>query len=869
MADDAKPYSFPITMTSTDPGDLGASWPAGKHTLPVDEVIPALRVILSAGRNVVLQAPPGAGKSTHVPLALVNEPWLARSRIVMLEPRRLAARAVAQRMAFLLGQRVGETVGYRVRRDTMVGPVTRIEVVTEGVLIRMLQHDPTLDGVGLLIFDEFHERSVQADIGLALTLHSRSLVRPDLRIMAMSATLDGARVAELLDAPVVTSVGRSFPVEVTYTPAADARSAPSAIASRVMQALEHDSGDILVFLPGGREIRQTAAMLESRVHPGVRIEQLYGEMSRQSQDLAIARAPDGMRKVVLSTPIAETSLTIEGVGIVIDSGLSRVPRFSPRSGMTRLQTVRISRASADQRAGRAGRLGPGRCYRLWPEHEQYHLAEYSTPEILQADLCSLVLELANAGVGDVRELQWLNAPPEAAVTQATQLLAMLGALDAGSAITRHGREMAELGIHPRVAHMLLVSRENGAGAIACDIAAILGERDFIHAVDGAADADIAIRIEALRSATLVQKHGGLVDHAGRARVMVERAALMRQLDLARRDEKHPVGTGSSMSAGAVLALAYPDRIGRRRGSALEGRFLLRNGRGANLTHPQTLSSAEYIAAAELDGDARSARIFLAASLTRAELEFHFADQLQTSETTEWDEAARTVVTQSQVRLGAIILDESQPRVVASDAATDLMISALLRGGLGLLPWSDATQGLRRRIAFLHARHDAWPDVSDDALEATLDTWLRPLLAGKASLAALRSELDGAINAMLDWRQRSDLEKLAPQYYVAPTGTRILIDYSDADSPSVAVRLQEMFGLRTTPSIDDGAVGLTLQLLSPARRPVQVTRDLAGFWRGSYFEVRKELRGRYPKHVWPEDPASHQPTARAKPRGRIT
>ncbi|MEO7216576.1 MAG: ATP-dependent helicase HrpB [Gemmatimonadaceae bacterium] len=864
-----KPYSFPGAMTSTDSDALSVTRSGSDHALPVDEAIPALRAALRVGQNVVLQAPPGAGKSTHVPLALLHEPWLAGSRILMLEPRRLAARAVAQRMAFLLGERTGETVGYRVRRDTLVGPRTRIEVVTEGILTRMLQHDPTLEGVGVVIFDEFHERSVHAEIGLALALHSRALVRPDLRIMAMSATLDGARVAELLDAPVVTSVGRSFPVEVTYMQSVDARSLPATIASSVMRSLENDRGDILVFLPGGREIRQTASMLESRMPPGVRIEHLYGDLSRQAQDMAIAPAAAGARKVVLSTPIAETSLTIEGIGVVIDSGLARVPRFSPRSGMTRLQTVRISRASADQRAGRAGRLGPGRCYRLWPEHEQHHLAEYSPPEILQADLAPLILELAAAGIGDVAELCWLDTPPAAAVTQASQLLALLGALGPRGNITRHGREMAEVAVHPRVAHMLLVSREGGAGAIACDIAAILEERDFVRGANGTADADIALRVDALRSASQAQQMGLQLDHGVRARVLTESTALMRQLGIRSYDRKHRAAVTSPMSAGAVLALAYPDRIGRRRGSSLEGRFLLRNGRGANLTHPQELSSAQYIVAAELDGDAQSARIFLAASLTRAELDLRFADQFQTTDTTDWDEETLTAVTHSQVKLGAIILDESQSRSTASDAATELMISVIRRGGLRMLPWSNATLSLRKRIAFLHARHREWPDVSDDSLDARLETWLRPLLAGRASLAGLGPELDGVINAMLDWRQRSELERLAPQYYVAPTGTRVEIDYSDTESPSVAVRLQEMFGLGATPAIDNEAVTLTLHLLSPARRPVQVTRDLAGFWRSSYFEVRKELRGRYPKHVWPEDPASHKPTARAKPRGKST
>jgi ATP-dependent helicase HrpB len=871
MTAGGKPHNFHPAMTPINSGAASAVRLTSCEPLPVDEALPALRAALREARNVVLQAPPGAGKSTHVPLALLDEPWLADSRILMLEPRRLAARAVAHRMAFLLAERVGETVGYRVRRDTVIGPRTRIEVVTEGILTRMLQHDPTLDGAGLLIFDEFHERSVHADTGLALAIHSHSLIRPDLRIMVMSATLDGARVAELLDASVISSPGRAFPVDIAYLPVPDRRSLPGMVVSSVTHALEQDVGDILVFLPGGREIRAAADAIEPRLPADVRIERLHGDLSREAQDRAIAPAADGTRKIVLSTPIAETSLTIEGVGVVIDSGLARVPRFSPRSGMTRLQTIRISRASADQRAGRAGRMGPGRCYRLWPEHEQWHLPEFGQPEMLQADLAPLVLELARAGIHNVDELRWIDRPPHAAVDQATQLLTMLGALDTTGRITPHGRDMSELGVHPRIAHMLLIAREAGAAPMACDIAGILGERDFIHSADGAADANLVIRIDAMRSPSHAHSHarrmGLQVNHGVRARALAESTAIMRQLGaLAGRAVERPSITSRKppMSAGAIVALAYPDRIGRRRGSATEGRFLLRNGGGANLTHPQELSAAEFIAAAELDGDARSARIFLAASLTRSELDQYFADQYRKLDKYEWDESAQTVITQSQLRLGSIVLEESQSRTAISTGATEVMLAAVRRAGLQILPWKDTTVGLRRRIAFLRSRHGNWPDVSDESLEATLDAWLRPLLEKRASFSGLAAELENAISALLDWRQRSAIEKLAPTHYVAPTGTRAGIDYTDPERPAVAVRLQELFGVTKTPAIDDGAVPLTLELLSPARRPIQVTRDLPGFWRGSYFDVRKELRGRYPKHVWPDDPASHAPTSRAKP-----
>jgi len=828
----------------------------------VDEAIPALRAALASGNGAVLQAPPGAGKTTHVPLALIDEPWLGNSRIVILEPRRLAARAVTHRMSQLLGERAGDTVGYRVRRDTRIGPRTRIEVVTEGILTRMLQNDATLEGVGLLIFDEFHERSIHADTGLALALQSQSLIRPDLRILVMSATLDGARVAMLLDdAPVIRSEGRIFPVELAYSARPDARGLAAAVASRVVAALNDNDGDILVFLPGGAEIRRVAALLEGRVPDNVHVEPLYGDLSQQAQDAAIAPAPRGSRKVVLSTPIAETSLTIEGVRVVIDSGLARAPRFSPRSGMTRLETVRISRSSADQRAGRAGRTAPGRCYRLWPEHEQHHLLEHTSPEILQADLAPLVLELAVAGIRNVDELRWLDAPPPSALEQGAQLLTMLGALDQSGTITHHGRAMAALPVHPRIAHMLIRSIAVGNGAIACDIAAILGERDFVRGVDGPADADIGIRLELLHGpAGRVALHGAQVDGTLLRRIAAESTALRRQLGVAGHS------AAETANAGAVLALAYADRIGQARGDAMDGRFLLRNGRGAALTHPQGLSSAEYIVAAELDGDARSSRIFLGASLTQSEIDAQFADQIEVEEVLEWDDRARSVRARMRTRLGAITLSESLVTDSGMKGAAQLMLDIVRREGIQTLPWSGAAKTVRERVAFVRARHADWPDMSDEFLTVTLDDWLAPILDGRTSLRDLGNDLDRALMAMMDWRQRSDLDRLAPLHYVAPTGTRVAIDYSNPDAPSIAVRLQEMFGVNQTPTVDAGSVPLTLELLSPARRPVQVTRDLEGFWRGSYFEVRKELRGRYPKHIWPEDPLTAAPTARAKRRG---
>jgi ATP-dependent helicase HrpB len=830
--------------------------------LPVDEVIPTLRGALATGTSAVLQAPPGAGKTTHVPLALLHEPWLGDSKILMLEPRRLAARAVTHRMAQILGERAGDTVGYRVRRDTRVGPRTRIEVVTEGILTRMWQSDPTLDGIGLVIFDEFHERSIHADTGLALALHSRSLVRPDLRIVAMSATLDGARVAVLLgDAPVITSGGRMYPIELVYSPRPDGRALASVVASKVERALRDNSGSILVFLPGGREIRNTAAALDGRMPGDVRVTPLYGDLSQQLQDAAIRPAPTGTRKVVLATPIAETSLTIDGVGVVIDSGLARAPRFSPRSGMTHLETVRISRSSADQRAGRAGRTGPGKCYRLWPENEHHQLPEHSSAEILQADLAPLVLELAVAGIRNASELRWMDPPPAAAAEQGTRLLTMLGALDASGSATPHGRAMAALPVHPRIAHMLISARSKGAGALACDVAAILGERDFLRGIGAPADADIEIRLELMHAPAPPRSvFGAEVDVPLVRRAIAESAALRRELGI-----KSDTGN-AGVSAGVVLALAYPDRIAQSRGDSSGARFLLRNGRGATLTHPQGLSAAQHLVAATLDGDAQSARIFLGASLTHAEIEAHFSDQMETERVVEWDERLQSVRALKRVRLGAIVLTESAASGQDTTATTGVLLGIVRRDGIGALPWSDGAVRLRARVAFMRAHHADWPDVSDTALLAGLDDWLAPMLAGRTSLRELKPYLDHAIMAMVGWERREELDRLAPTHYVAPTGTRVAIDYGDPDAPSVAIRLQEMFGVRDTPTIDGGHVPLTLELLSPARRPVQVTRDLAGFWGGSYFDVRKEMRGRHPRHAWPDDPLSATPTPRAKRRG---
>jgi ATP-dependent helicase HrpB len=808
----------------------------------------------------VLQAPPGAGKTTRVPLALLDEPWLAGRRIIMLEPRRLAARAAARHMARLRGEEVGGTVGYRVRMETRVGPATRIEVVTEGVLTRMLQTDPALEGVGIVIFDEFHERSLHADLGLALTLQSRALLREDLRLLVMSATLDGAPVAALLGgAPIVTSQGRGFPVDVRYQPARIEGRMEPAVARVVRQAVESSGGDVLVFLPGAGEIHRVEEMLrDGGLAPEVRVMPLYGNLPQQAQDEAIAPSPPGRRKVVLSTSIAETSLTIEGVRVVVDSGLMRVPRFSPRTGMTRLETVTVSRASSEQRCGRAGRVAPGVCWRMWPEHAQAGLVPHGTPEILDADLAPLALELAAWGVADPAELAWLDPPPAAAFSQARELLAELGALDGAGAATAHGRRMAELPLHPRLAHMLLRGRELGLGGLACDLAALLGERDVFRRGDAPADADLRLRLEALRDLAANRRVRGPADVGALRRVQAESREWRRRLAL-RGEEGDPSATG------LLLALAYPDRIGQRR-PGKPGRFLLRNGRGAALAESDPLASSACLVAAELDGQGRESRVYLAAPVEQDEIEHHFADQVQREQSVAWDAEAKAVRARRRERLGALVLREA----VLSNPDPDLVTAALLEGitaeGIGALGWSKGTAQLRERIAFLHRHDPSWPDVSDAALAGGVAEWLGPYVYGMTRLDEVqRIDLTEILLGMLGWERRTAVDELAPSHLEVPSGSRIPIDYADPDAPVLAARLQELFGMTETPRVAGGRVPLTIHLLSPAHRPVQVTRDLASFWRSGYFEVKKDLKGRYPKHYWPDDPLQAQATSRVRPR----
>jgi ATP-dependent helicase HrpB len=819
------------------------------NALPVDEAMPRLKEALAGGNAAVLVAPPGAGKTTRVPLALLDAPWLAGRKIVMQEPRRLAARAAARRMAATLGEQVGETVGYRVRLDTKVGPRTRIEVVTDGLFLRMLQDDPSLDGIGCVIFDELHERGLETDLSFALVREAQTALREDLRVIAMSATLDPGPVSQRLGgAPVIESAGRMFAVDTRYLDRESGGRLEDAVASTVRRALAEESGSALVFLPGVGEIRRVEERLRD-LGANVDVAPLYGDLSPADQDRAIAPSPAGRRKVVLATSIAETSLTIEGVRIVVDGGLMRMPRFSPRSGMTRLETVRVSQASADQRRGRAGRLEPGTCYRLWTEEAQRGLPAFTPPEILDADLAPLALELALWGASDAT-LPWLTPPPAAALATARALLLDLGALDNSGAITPHGRAMARLGQHPRLAHLVLKGRELGQGKVAALLAAILSERDFLRLPKGERDVDLRHRVDIALSG---KRDGAL-------RLIQESARRLMPRDT--RDE-----TPDSSTTGALLALAYPDRIGRRRSGAA-GRYLLSGGRGAVLPEGDPMANEEFVVVADLDGSTQDSRIFLAAPITPAEIEELYADRVVSDETVRWGERDGAVLARKQRRLGALVLEDKPLARPDAEKLKAAMLDGVRQLGLLALPWSDDLARWRERVAFLRRLDESWPDLSDANLLVSLESWLAPSLdkiSRRDHLA--RIDLGAALKALVPWDKQRALDRLAPTHIDVPSGSRVPVDYANPAEPTLSVRLQEMFGLLDTPRVGGGKVPLTLHLLSPARRPVQVTRDLASFWASGYRSVKAELKGRYPRHYWPDDPLVAEPTARVRSRPR--
>lgn len=842
--------------------------------LPVSQVLDELARSLEQRQVAVLQAPPGAGKTTLVPLTLLDSAWLRGQKILLLEPRRLAARSVAQRLAELLDEQVGQRVGYRIRLESRISAATRIEVVTEGILLRLLQADPELPGIGLVIFDEFHERSLDADLGLALCLQTRQYLRDEadpLRLLVMSATLDGAAVASLLDdAPLISSLGRQYPVQVQYgEPLQLKQPLEPRILSSVQQALTEQSGSILVFLPGVGEIRRVEAQLREVCADDstVQVVGLHGELDLAAQRQAIEPAGPGRRKVVLATSIAETSLTIEGIRVVIDSGLRREPSFDPVSGLTRLHTVRVSRASAEQRAGRAGRLEPGVCYRLWSAVQQDQLAPQPSPEITQADLAPLALQLARWGIADTAELAWLDPPPAAALEQGRELLERLGGLrrgERGWELTEHGAQLADLPIHPRLGHMLLRGQALGLGMQASRLAAILSERDLLRGVN---DCDIARRV-----ALMAEPRGESSIDRGALQRARQLAAQWLQLVSSKPVSSQVADPQAERWLGVLLALAYPDRIAQRRADS-GSEYRLANGRSAGFAEVDRLQRSSWLVIASLGGHAsqRNARIFLAAALDPQLIESHLADLVHTRDALEWDAQSESLIAERQRRIGALVLDRTPLAAIDPEQRAQALCEVVARQGLATLPWTPELRQWQARVMLLRslaqseAQDDQWPDVSDTWLLANLPDWLGPHLGQVRRMAHFASlDLRSILAMLLPWPLPRQLEEQAPTHWTVPTGSSLRIDYLESP-PVLAVRLQEMFGCLATPRIAGGRLALKLHLLSPARRPVQVTQDLAGFWSGSYADVRKDLRGRYPKHYWPEDPAQAEPTARAKPR----
>ena len=847
-------------------------------SLPIDAALPVLTAALATHAGSVLVAPPGAGKTTRVPLVLIDEPWAGDKKILVLEPRRLAARAAAARMAATLGEQVGDTVGLRVRFGSKVSKRTRIEVVTEGIFTRLILDDPSLDGIAAVLFDEFHERSLDADLGLALARDAQQGLREDLKLLVMSATIDGARVASLLSgAPVVESEGRSFPVDMRYLGRDPRARIENQVADAVERALRAESGSTLVFLPGAGEIRRTETLLKERVRdPAIDIVALYGALDAREQDKAISPSPPGRRKVVLATSIAETSLTIEGVRVVIDSGLSRVPRYEPDVGITRLETVRVSRAAADQRTGRAGRVEPGVCYRLWDEPQTGSLEAYTRPEILLADLSSFVLDLAQWGTGDPSTLAFLDPPPSVALAEARALLTELGAIDAAGRISDEGRRLRQLPLPPRLARMVIAATAEGAGDIAAAIAAIVTERGL-----GGDDVNVEHRLDQFRrdrsrraedARAMVKRWVSLSDPSperGGSAAVGGRGGVTSETTAARRASRGSLALagGSTGSAGAILALAYPDRIAKNRGGGA-GAFLLANGRGGNVDPASTLAREPFLAVAELTGAAAASRIVLAAPIALADIEARFSDRIEDRDAVTFDAGSASLRARRTRRLGAVTLAEQIKQVAPNAETAHTLAEGIVRLGLDKLPWSKAALQFRTRVEFLRkAEGGEWPDLSDEGLAKTAAEWLEPILNDKTARGDIRAdELSDAVMSLLRWSLRRRLDDEAPTHFTAPTGTAVPIDYAAEQGPTISIRVQELFGLAKHPSIAGGRVPLVLELLSPGHKPVQITRDLPGFWRGSYADVRVEMRGRYPRHPWPEDPTTAPPTRRAKPRG---
>jgi ATP-dependent helicase HrpB len=831
---------------------------------PINAALPALGLALTRRRQVLLEAPPGAGKSTIVPLFLLDSAWLNDQKILMLEPRRIAARAVANRMAALLGEAVGRRVGFRTRLETQVSASTRIEVVTEGILTRMLQEDSGLSGIGCVIFDEFHERSLNADLGLALCIESQQNLREDLRILVMSATLDLKPLLSLLDdAPVVSAGGRSFDVATHYLPRRPEISLELQTAQVVRSALRDHEGDVLCFLPGAAEIRRVQrALQDSGLDPAIKILPLYGDLTGAAQDAALIPLSPGERKVVLATSIAETSLTIPGIRVVVDGGMRRHAEFDPVTGMSRLVTGKVSQAAADQRRGRAGRTSHGDCYRLWSEGTHASLSPQTPPEILHADLAPLALELACWGA-DAKMLKWLDPPPAAPLAQARELLRELEAIDAAARITPHGRMLERLGMHPRLAHMMVKSRDLGGARLACDLAAILSERDILRAAPGARDADLRLRVAVLRGDGREVPPGVSVDARAKDQALRSSGNWQRDFARGRRDSADP-----HEATGILLAWAYPDRIGRARGEG--GRYLLANGRGARFAEPQALAKSEFIVAAELDGAEREARIFLAAPIAIADLEKYFAALIRENADIRWDDKDQAIRARRERRLGALVLDSAEIRDPDPDAMQAAALAGLKQLGVTGLPWTKDLLQWRARVMLMQQyavpAPTPWPNFSDAAITATLEEWAPPWIDGCTRREHFaKMDLRSALRSQLTHAQGTILEREAPTHFKVPSGSAVPIDYLDGEIPTLSVRLQELFGLHQTPSVACGRLPLLLKLLSPAGRPVQITRDLLSFWQRGYHEVKKDLKGRYPKHYWPDDPYTAEATRRARPR----
>ena len=870
--------------------------------LPINKILSDLVHTLESHSSVVIQAPPGAGKTTRVPPALLAAPWLGKKHIIMLEPRRVAARAASRHMATLLGEKVGKTVGYQVRMDRKVSRATRIQVVTEGILTARLQSDPGLEGVGVVVFDEFHERHINTDLGLALCLEIQEALREDLKIVVMSATLDAGPVATLLgNAPVLSCQGRTWPVETRYVdplslggvpvrnrlhPGQEDRALEQACAWAILEALDHEQGDVLVFLPGMKEIRRMEAQLKEKMahapHKTVAVLPLHGSLPPRDQDRAIVKDPGGRRKVVLATAIAETSITMEGVTTVVDTGRMRVARFYPGRGMDRLETLTAPRAAVDQRRGRAGRMGPGVCYRLWARQSHGQRIAFPLPEIMHSDLADTALQLALWGTRNPEELKWLDPPPEGAFNQAISLLQRLGAVDEQGAVTPHGRTMAAVGVHPRLGHMIIKGRAMGLGCEACYLAALLVERDIFSFSAGNRETDMGLRLAALGGMGTCTAAG-----TGRGSAMSVHSGAMDRVRATARMLARKLGISltkpDTSRTGQLLSFAFPERVAMAR-PGQRGFFLMASGTGIRVRPEDPLAGEAFIVAAHLDGQGHNALLRLGAAYGRHWIETDFDKDITETEKVAWDPRTRSVSARREKSYGALLLTTTRLDPVDAHLQARAMAAAVQQEGLDLLPWTRALRSWQARACFLRNTgvHPDFPPMDDVSLIQTVETWLLPFLMGIASAGALKKlDLSSALKSRLTWEQQRALEQDAPTHLTVPSGSRIPLKYpgagmggvgasgappaDDQNGPILAVRLQEMFGCTDTPTVARGRVTVMLHLLSPAGRPVQITRDLAGFWKKTYNDVKKDLMGRYPRHYWPEDPLQARPTHRAKPR----